>query len=238
MGAEAPGLCAAPGGGGIPRSEDQGTRPIRSSPMKRPTFALKIHPAKLEIERRFDRIPPSTGFQPRLEGPTWSDRANRPAAIVGTILWLSVPRSDRDTVASRDRSRASWRGRFGENPTRGAEAGHGRHRFLLFFHPGDTPTPTPSILARADRSAATTPHPTLAGGILQRTDAGGATAGGGAHHGRETQARRPRPGAPGQPSRGQMQQMLGTSGGSGGMTQIKQEGGGTLGVTPRWSGSP
>lgn len=98
-----------------------------------PTFALKIHPAKLEIERRFDRIPPSTEFQPRPEGPTWSDRANRPAAIVGTILWLSVPRSDRDSVASRDRSRASWRGRFGENPTRGAEAR--QNRFLLFSTP-------------------------------------------------------------------------------------------------------
>lgn len=193
MGAEAPGLCAAPGGGGIPRSEDQGTRPIRSSPMKRPTFALKIHPAKLEIERRFDRIPPSTGFQPRLEGPTLvrsreptrRDRRDDTLAIGPAIgsRYRRVARSLASILARTVRRKSNPRCRSGARQT----------SLFAFFQPRGYPTLTPSILTCADRSAATTPHPTLAGGILQRADAGGATAGGGAHHGRETQARRPRP---------------------------------------------
>ena len=45
VGAEAPRLCAAPGGGCLSRSEDKGTRPIRAFTDETPTTAFKLDPS-------------------------------------------------------------------------------------------------------------------------------------------------------------------------------------------------
>ena len=84
--------------------------PYALSPMKHRRPLSNSTRRSTKPERRFHRDPCPAGFPPRFTVSARSDRTDRPAAIVGSKLWRSVPRLDRDTVAKRDRARASWRG--------------------------------------------------------------------------------------------------------------------------------
>ena len=206
---------------------------IHSSPMKRPTFALKIHPAKLETKGGFDRIPPSTDATGGLRvRPVRSREPTRRHRRDDTLA-ISVPRSDRDSVASSAIAREiSWRGRFWLEIQPG---GSGRSTNRFCFFPPRYPTQHP----RSSRVLTTCRHDSriqLAQEEYCNEQTVEATAGGGAHQGGETQDRRPgRPGRhSGRPSRSQMQQMLGTSGGRAGCSISSKRAAARWG-NPRWS---